>query len=174
MSSAAKVPLELETDRLLLRQWQRPDWPDFHRYASDREATRYTYGEALDEGQSWRIMASMAGHWSLHGYGPYALQDKQSERVIGTVGFWFPVDWPEPEIKWALHRSCWGKGYASEAARCVLEAGQRHLPQIPWISFIHQHNHASIQLAEALGAKRESTLPFRGNQFHVYRHQVRN
>ena len=171
MQSESKVPVELETERLRLRQWQLDDWPHFRRYAGDPEATRYTYGGALDEGQSWRIMASMAGHWHLRGYGPYALEDKQTGSLLGTVGFWFPVDWPEPEIKWALDRSHWGRGYASEAARCVLKTGQRYLPETPWISFIHQQNHASIRLAEALGAKWERTLPFRGDQFHVYRHQ---
>jgi RimJ/RimL family protein N-acetyltransferase len=35
---------------------------------------------------------------------------------LGTVGLWYPVDWPAPEIKWALIRKAWGKGYAREAA----------------------------------------------------------
>lgn len=167
-----KVPDRLETQRLILRQWQLDDWQGFHTYANDPEATRYTYGDALSEAQSWRMMASMAGHWGLHGYGPYALQEKLTNTMIGTVGYWYPVDWPEPEIKWALTRSCWGRGYASEAARAVLKAGQRYLPDIRWISFIHQNNEPSIALAKALDARWESTQAFRGDQFHVFRHQT--
>ena len=63
------------------------------------------------------------GHWQIHGYGPYAVEDKSSARVLGTVGFWYPNDWPSPEIKWALAPEYWGQGYASEAAPAVLTLG---------------------------------------------------
>lgn len=164
------VPEQFETERLCLRQWRDDDWRDLHEYTADPDATAYTYGGPLNESQTWRMMASMVGHWSLRRYGPYALQEKSTSRVIGTVGYWYPIDWPEPEIKWALVRRCWGRGFASEAARAVQQTGSHYLPEIKWISFIHQANHPSIQLAEALGAKWEKTLPFRGDRFHVYRH----
>ncbi|MGO4333335.1 GNAT family N-acetyltransferase [Labrys sp. KB_33_2] len=39
---------------------------------------------------------------------------------VGRVGPWQPEGWPGTEIGWALYRSHWGKGYATEAAaRCV-------------------------------------------------------
>jgi hypothetical protein len=44
------------------------------------------------------MMACLLGHWYLRGYGPYAVGEKSSSRVLGSVGLFYPNDWPEPEI----------------------------------------------------------------------------
>lgn len=164
------VPLQLETSRLLLRQLVHEDWPSLHEHYSDPECTRFTFGRALSAGESWRAMASMVGHWQLRGYGPYALALKSSPAVVGVCGLWFPGDWPEPEIKWALRRGYWGKGYAAEAARAVQLMAASHFTNEPPISFIDARNSASINLALAVGATLEKEVEFRGSRWHVYRH----
>jgi len=165
-----KVPEQLETERLILRQFQDEDWKDLHHYYSSEEATRYTVGRAFSEGESWRIMSAMLGHWVLRGYGPYALEEKSSSKVIGTAGFWYPNDWPSPEIKWALAPAYWGKGYASEAARALQKIGKEYLPEISLISLIAKENQASIKLALAVGACFDREIDFRGGKWDIYRH----
>ncbi|MCV6620910.1 MAG: GNAT family N-acetyltransferase [Cellvibrionaceae bacterium] len=165
-----KVPEQLETERLILRQFQDEDWKDLHEYYSSEEATRYTVGRAFSEGESWRIMSAMLGHWVLRGYGPYALEEKSSSKVIGTAGFWYPNDWPSPEIKWALAPAYWGKGYASEAARALQKIGKEYLPEISLISLIAKENQASIKLALAVGACFDREIDFRGGKWDIYRH----
>lgn len=164
------IPLRLETPRLVLRQMTDADWPALHAYYSDAEATRFTVGRALTEGESWRTMAAMVGHWVLRGYGPYGLEEKTTGRVVGAVGLWYPNDWPEPEIKWALARVHWGRGLAREAARAVQAMAAEHLPDLHLISLIHQDNAASIRLAEAVGATFEAEVEFRGWPARIYRH----
>ncbi|UCG74070.1 MAG: GNAT family N-acetyltransferase [Chromatiales bacterium] len=166
------VPAELQTPRLLLRQFLDDDWQDLHDYYSDQDATRYTFGRLLTEGDTWRIMCGMIGHWQIRGYGPYAVEEKETGKVLGTVGFWYPIDWPEPEIKWALARKHWGQGFASEAARAVQAAGKQYLPDISLISLIHPDNLPSIRLARSIGAEFEREAPYEGKVFHVYRHPV--
>jgi RimJ/RimL family protein N-acetyltransferase len=164
------VPTNLETARLNLRQFREHDWKDLHRYYSSAEATRFTVGRAFSEGETWRMMCSMVGHWHMRGYGPYALEEKSTGVVLGTVGFYYPNDWPSPEIKWALAPVYWGKGYASEAVRMVQKTGLRFLPDISLISLIHAENSASIRLAKAVGARLEREVQFRGVRCHIYRH----
>ena len=82
------VPTELNTERLLLRQFKDEDWRDLHQHYSDAEATKYTYGKSLSEGETWRTMCGMPGHWQIRGYGPYAVMEKSSNAVLGAVGFW--------------------------------------------------------------------------------------
>lgn len=168
------VPIALETERLALRQFRENDWRALHEHYSDEACTRFTFGRALSESGSWRAMASMLGHWQLRGYGPYAVEEKASGQVLGTVGLWYPVDWPEPEIKWALSRRHWGKGFASEAARAVQRMASVHLPEVSLISFIHAQNAASIQLARSIDAVFEREMDFYGNPWHVYRHPKRS
>ena len=164
------VPEQTETDRLILRQFKHDDWQDLHAYYSDEQATQYTVRKAFTQGETWRTMCGMIGHWQIRGYGPYAVEEKASGKVVGPVGFWYPNDWPSPEIKWGLAREFWGKGYASEAARAVQKIGKEYLPDISLISFIHPDNLASIKLAEAIGATFEKKLNFRGDDWPVYRH----
>lgn len=165
-----KVPSELETERLLLRQFRIDDWDEMARYYGDEQITKYTSGKPLSRNESWRSIACMIGHWQIHGYGPYAMTDKKTRQLIGVTGFWYPGGWPEPEIKWGLMREHWGKGLASEAAREVLRTAAEHLPDIPFISLIHHENQASINLALALGAEFEKEIDFWWGRFRIYRH----
>lgn len=146
------------------------DWPALHEHYADPECTKFTFRRALTEGESWRAMASMVGHWQLRGYGPYAVEEKSTGAVLGTAGLWYPNDWPEPEIKWALGRKHWGKGFASEAVRSVQAMALVHAPELRPISLIHGENTPSINLAVAVGARLENTVEFRGDPWLVYRH----
>lgn len=164
------VPLQLETTRLNLRPFAHADWPALHALYGDAEATRFTFRRALTEGESWRAMASMVGHWALRGYGPYALVERSSGDVVGTAGLWFPNDWPEPEIKWALARRFWGQGLASEAVRALQPVACAALGGRSPISFIDAGNEPSIRLARAVGAVLEQEREFRGSPWQVFRH----
>lgn len=70
-----------------------------HALYSDEACTTFTMRRALTEGESRRTVASIAGHWLLRGYGPYAVEEK----VIGHGAWncWALVSKrrPEPEIK---------------------------------------------------------------------------
>ena len=164
------IPRRLETDRLLLRMFVEEDWRALHEHYSDVECTRFTFRRALTEAGTWRAMASMSGHWQLRGYGPYAVEEKSTKVVLGTVGLWYPLEWPEPEIKWALARRHQGKGYASEAVRAVQRMARQCMPEVMLISLIDRDNAASIRLATAVGATFEREMDFAGGVFHIYRH----
>jgi RimJ/RimL family protein N-acetyltransferase len=160
----------LETNRLVLRMFRDGDWRDLHEYYGDSECMRYTLKKAHTEAETWRVMASLVGHWHLRGYGPYAVEEKASGTVLGIVGLWYPMGWPEPEIAWGLARRHWGRGFAREAARAVHHMALHCLPDVALISFIDALNTASIHLAKALGAVYEKTVAFRGESWVVYRH----
>ena len=142
-------PLSIQTPRLHLRQFKHNDWPSLHEHYSDPECTKFTFRRALTEGESWRAMSSMLGHWTIRGYGPFAAVEISTGKVIGAIGLWYPNDWPEPEIKWAAFL---------------------HFGMKAPISFINSENEASLRLAQAVGAKHEKTLDFRGSPWQIYRH----
>jgi RimJ/RimL family protein N-acetyltransferase len=99
------LPQKIETARLILRMFQESDWDDLHEMFSDEECVRYTVKTVLEKWQTWRTLASYLGHWQIKGYGPYAVVEKSSGKMIGPVGLWYPGDWPEPEIKWSLTKN---------------------------------------------------------------------
>lgn len=166
------VPEQLESQRLYLRQFRDEDWQDLHEYFSDELATKFTFGRTFTEGETWRSMCSYIGHWHIRGYGPYAVQEKASGKVAGMVGFWYPHEWPEPEIMWALSRQFWGQGIAKEAASLVHKTGRKYLPDIALISLIHKDNKSSIGLARSIGASFEKSIDFRDRPHSIYRHKT--
>ncbi|WP_432473600.1 GNAT family N-acetyltransferase [Amphritea sp. HPY] len=164
------IPEQLLTERMRLVKVDIAHWPELHQYYSDEQATKYTTGKPLTEGESWRIVACLIGHWQIHGYGPYTMLDRDTGEVIGVVGLWYPGDWPEPEMKWALLPACTGQGYAREAAVAVKGMVRDQLPHLSLISLIFEQNIPSRKLAESVGARFERMMEFRGKQAMVYRH----
>ncbi len=165
-----RVPVETETERLILRPFQESDLQDLHLYFSDPIATKYTVAKPYSLLETWRVLCLMLGHWQAKGYGPYAMFDKKSKRVLGIAGFWFPYDWPEAEIKWALTRTFWGQGYATEAVKEIQRIAIEYMPDMSLISFIHSENKRSIDLALRVGSKFEKETTFRNGLWHIYRH----
>ena len=132
---------------------------------------KYTVGRPLADWETWRSVATMVGHWEIRGYGPYAMEDKKTGKVLGPVGLWYPLEWPEPEIKWGLVRTAWGNGYAREAAQAVRDMAGIHVPEFHLISLINPENANSIKLAKSLGAVYEKTIAFRNIEASIYRHK---
>ena len=167
-----KVPTQIQSDRLILRMPEENDWQDLHAMYSNPECTKYTLQRTLTEGESWRMLATLIGHWHLRGYGPYSISLKSGSPVMGLVGLWFPNDWPEPEIKWTLAQEYWGQGIAKEAANSVWEMASKHFPDLHLISLILPDNDSSKGLAVSLGATLEKELDFRGGRAEIYRHRA--
>lgn len=160
---------ELRTERLLMRGWRNDDFDAFAGFCADEETARYV-GGAVDREEAWRRMAAMIGHWSLRGYGFWALQDLQGGGFAGYCGLWFPEGWPEPEIGWGLLRDFHGRGLALEAAERSRAYAYDTLGWTTAVSCVALENSASRKLAERLGAIVERTLENRGWTVALYRH----
>jgi RimJ/RimL family protein N-acetyltransferase len=153
----------LETERLLLRQFRDADIDAYAAMLADPEVMRHIgEGKPLTRDDAWRNMAMVAGHWSLRGYGMWAVEERSSGTLVGRVGLYYPEGWPGQEVGWALARPYWGKGYAFEAARASLAHAFEALHWPRAISLIDPANARSIRLAERLGERLEGELPVRG------------
>jgi len=162
------VVTTLETQRLLLRQFRDDDLDEYAAICADPEVMRFLGGAALDRAESWRRIATMLGHWQLRGYGMFALEEKQSGRLLGRTGFNDPEGWPGFEIAWTLGREHWGRGFASEAARTVLAHAFAGLDRDRVISLIDPANRNSIRVAERIGERREGSVELLGSRLSVY------
>jgi RimJ/RimL family protein N-acetyltransferase len=167
------VPLMLETARLRLRLFEEHDCEALHEMFSDEACVRHTIEQPLAYWQTWRALAAYLGHWQLRGDGPYAVEEKSTGTMLGAVGLWFPVEWPEPEIKWSLARRFWGFGFATEAATAVRDIAALVLHRTRLISVIRAENTRSQAVARRLGGVYENTIPFRGGTADVYAYNLR-
>ncbi len=161
---------ELETERLILRQWRAEDLEPFAAYYGDPETARYVGGVATRD-QAWRRMASQIGHWVLLGYGYWAVEEKESGIFAGCVGLWRSPGWPELELGYWLVPAVWGKGYATEAGAAARDFAWRVVKAESLVSYIEPGNEPSKRVAERLGACYEKTIDLATSGPHlVYRY----
>ena len=79
----------IETERLILRQWRAATLPRTQRCSSDpaHRALHHRDRKPVTEPMAgWRNAAIMAGHWALHGFGMFVVEEKASGTFVGRVG----------------------------------------------------------------------------------------
>lgn len=159
----------LETERLILRPFQPADFDAYADIWTDGEWTKFVGGSIPPE-RAWRAFASLIGHWTLRGYGMFAVEEKASGNFIGMIGHLHPLDWPEPEIAYTLAKSAAGNGYATEAVRKVIDHTFNTLNWQTVVSYIDDDNISSQKVAQKVGATAEDLIDLGGSPARVYRH----
>lgn len=147
----------LTTERLHFRQWQTTDYPLFSNFYTQKENAQFVGGIKGPE-DSWRLMATYIGHYILKGYSYLAVEEKSTERLIGTIGLWNSDPWPEKELGYWLLPEAQGKGFGIEAGIAVRDYALQTLHFDSLVSYIDPANEASVQLAMRLGAQYDKTI----------------
>ena len=162
--------IEIESERLRLRQVRESDTKAYSRFYADPENARYVGGQKNAD-EAWRSMAMIIGHWHLKGHGYWAVDEKSSGDFVGCVGLWQSPEWPELELGYWIVPEKQGLGYATEAGRQCIDYARDKLHAESLVSYIDPDNLASIRVAESLGAKYEKTIDLATHGPHrVYRH----
>jgi RimJ/RimL family protein N-acetyltransferase len=167
--SLTKAPV-LTTDRLILRGPETRDAEAVIAFLMDQERAG-GFGAYDNRSDSWRWFALNVGHWHIHGYGYFIIEDTVSGKPAGLSGIWNPDGWPEPEVGWVVFDGFEGKGIAYEAAHRARRWAYEELGFTTLTSNIVPGNTRSIRLAERLGATYERTYdnPNMGEDM-LYRH----
>ena len=118
----------LETERLVLRRFTADDVDDLVALDSDPAVMRYINGgrpTSRDEIESEVLPAFLAYYERYAGYGFWAAVERSTGRFVGWFHFrpvqGAPTD--EVELGYRLRRSAWGKGYATEGSRALIDKG---------------------------------------------------
>ena len=142
----------LETERLILRRPQEADLDGWAEFMADAEAAKYI-GGVQPRATAWRGMATMAGSWTLKGFGMFSVVEKASGRWVGRLGPWMPEGWPGTEVGWGLHPAAQGKGYGVEGSAAAIDWAFDALGWTQVIHCIHPENTPSEALAQRLGSR---------------------
>jgi RimJ/RimL family protein N-acetyltransferase len=152
---------ELVTPRLRLRGFEPRDFGAYATMMAEPEVTRYLGdGKPLTRVDAWRQLAMFLGHWSLRGFGIWAVELRATGELAGRIGLYEPEGWPGFEVGYTLGRQFWGNGYAREGARAALDYARETLGRTEVVSLIRPGNAGSIRVAESLGATLERVSKF--------------
>lgn len=146
--------IEFETQRLRLRQWQDSDREPFVAMNSDPAVMEF-FPSLQSRSVSSQSIDAWQTQFATQGWSNWAVERIDSGEFIGFVGLTVPHRVlpfsPCVEIGWRLARAHWGNGFATEAARGVLQVGfgRLGLPEI--VSFTAIRNRRSRAVMERIG-----------------------
>lgn len=156
----------LHTERLTLREYRREDFDAFAAHLADPVSSAHLV--LADRQTAWRIFCSQAGLWLLDGAGWWAVEEKETGRLVGNVGAFFREESTVMELGWNTYRAFWGRGFAHEAAAAALNHAfeVRREPKVR--ALIASANASSLRVATRLGLAYEADTEIHGKAVGIH------
>lgn len=160
----------LETDRLILRGHRPADLDLRTEMTGDAAVMRYVGGVAQDPEENWTRILRYAGHWTLLGYGFFAVEEKAGGAFVGEAGLadfhrGLGEDFDSfPEGGWIFSAAAQGRGYATEAMAAVIDWYEAMFGPRRMVCVIAPENAGSIRVASKLGFRPFAERPYRGEE----------
>lgn len=152
--------IEIETERLLLRQFEWDDLDDLVRICGDARVMKYIglRGEPMAREETRQALSSIFAHWQRHGFGRWAAVHKNECRLIGYSGLRsFGKD---AELVYLLDFPYWGHGLATEMARACLGFAFERRAFDYVVAMTKPDNLASRRVLEKVGLQYRQTIKF--------------
>ncbi|MBD1862055.1 MULTISPECIES: GNAT family N-acetyltransferase [Trichocoleus] len=148
---------ELETERLQLRLLAIADLEAHHRQITANPYVMKTLPSSRpltwERGQA--VLTNFIDHWQHHGFGLWAMVEKQHGELIGHCGLQWLQNTSEVELAYAIAHDYWNKGLTTEAARASVRFGFETLQLQRIVSIALPTNLASQRVMQKAGLKYE-------------------
>ena len=142
----------METERLIIRNFKEEDWKDLYEYLSQEDVLKYEpEWECTEETCKEEALERSKDDYYL------AVCHKDNGKLIGHVCF-EKQDFLTGEIGYVFNPNYYGKGYATEACKRILEYGFEQLGAHRIVAKCNPENAASWRLLERLSMRREAHL----------------
>ena len=140
-------PVTADDHAVLLAHWAAPD---VRRFLFD--------GAMLSAAEVSAAIEDSMRDFGRAGYGLWLIREKDRTGLVGTTGL-RPLEDIGLEIFYSLAPGSWGKGYATEAARAVLDhaLGPLGLPEV--LAEVDEGNAASVAVINRLGMTPFAVVP---------------
>jgi ribosomal-protein-alanine N-acetyltransferase len=158
----------LETPRLRLRPFTPADLPDLHRLDSDPTVMRYVIPPRSYAETEEYLQKILKNYEDPHGPVRWCMVEKETGAMAGVIGIFRLEDDTDWEIGYRFFENFWGKGYATEALREVIDYGLhiRKLPRL--VAVANPENRASYRVMEKVGMHFEKMAFYYGTDVVFY------
>jgi RimJ/RimL family protein N-acetyltransferase len=161
----------LETERLVVRRFTEDDAEELLRLESDPEVLKHVGRGPLTDAAAYRrhIRSAFLPWYDCPGtHGVWAVVERASREFIGACSLkpalraryaavvGYAAD--DVELGYGLRRASWGKGYATELARALVQRGFLDPDAARVVASVSVENVASIRVLEKAGLQRDNGL----------------
>lgn len=167
----------IETERLVIRQFELSDCDDLFAMMADSEVINQTIAlvQHTDRSQTQDLLQVIIqtyqeefSTWSI-----FAIADKATNRIMGYCGFYaYAPLFNRAEIGYALCRAYWGKGIVPEACKALVRYGFSVCGLNRIEATVYPENIGSMRVCEKLGLKYEGILRQHVNREGRYRDRL--
>lgn len=167
----------LETPRLIFRELQIEDATSMFELDSNAEVHRYLGNTPVkSKEESEKIIQFIRKQYVDNGLGRWALIEKASGAFMGWAGLKLVKEEINGhkdfyDLGYRLMPQYWGKGYATEAGKALVNYAFETLQIKNVFAFVDAENAASIKVLQKSGLHCESQFEYEGQKhlwFHVY------
>lgn len=139
----------LQTDRLILREFEITDAEKMWELNSDPEVIQYTGDAPFDSEDQARDFLVVYNDYQENGYGRWAVIEKKTHEFIGWCGLKLNEE-GFVDIGFRFFKKAWNQGYATESAKACLDFGFKVLNLEEIIGRSARENIASIRVLKKL------------------------
>ena len=141
----------VETERLILRRYEKDDLQDLFEYLSDAKVVEYEPYKPMTIDETRKNL-----EWRIGTDEMVAIELKSTHKMIGNV-YLGKRDFEALEIGYVFNRNYWGKEYAAESCRALIQrAFSEGIHRI--YAECDPENKSSWKLLETLGFRKEAHL----------------
>ena len=149
----------LSTERLVLRPVMADDHAAVLAHWTQPDVRRFLFdGAALSGVEVAETIDESIGDFAARGFGVWLIELGSATGLIGTAGL-RPLGSSGLEIFYSLAPGAWGHGYATEAARAVVEYGLGPLGLPEVLAEVDEGNAASVAVVKRLGMTPYAVVP---------------
>ena len=164
----------LSTERLVLRPVTADDHAALLAHWTQPDVRRFLFdGAAPSAAEVAETIEESIGDFAARGFGVWLIEldtacrrldstaarlDSTAARLVGTAGL-RPLGGSGLEIFYSLAPGAWGHGYATEAARAVVEYGLGPLGLPEVLAEVDEGNAASVAVVKRLGMTPYAVVP---------------
>ncbi|MFC4212726.1 GNAT family N-acetyltransferase [Pedobacter lithocola] len=162
----------VETERLYLREIIFDDAESMFDMDSNAEVHAYLGNLPCTTLDECKVnIEFIRRQYIQNGIGRWAIIEKESEKFIGWPGFKLITETYNNQsnyydIGYRLIKRYWGKGYATEAAKAVIDYGFSKMELSLIIGIADIENTSSIKVLEKIGLSRISIFNYNGRLHH--------
>jgi ribosomal-protein-alanine N-acetyltransferase len=149
----------LSTERLVLRPVTADDHAAVLAHWTQPDVRRFLFdGAALSAAEVAETIGESIGDFAARGFGVWLIELSTGADLVGTAGL-RPLGGSGLEIFYSLAPGAWGHGYATEAARAVVEYGLGPLGLPEVLAEVDEGNAASVAVVKRLGMIPYAVVP---------------